>query len=176
MALSDPSLAALTVFTPDERWTAALLADRTAGDGIRRLVRLGSSVFTRQQVIIRPGVLQLMLTGNRRMFGIDITPDQVRRWVDDLFRVAYAAEAIAPPDAPEVLTSAEELMLRMRRRNPYCELWAILWSSASSSWRKRSSSRWCSGSPGAGGSRVRVSSWLSRAERPQAPPRRSRSG
>ena len=123
LQLSDPQLAALTVFSADENWTRALLAVSTATDAIRRLTALGSSIFTRQLVLLRPGALQLMLRGNRRLFGVDVTAEQAKLWVDDLVRVVLAAEALPAPRVTAEVSSAEHLMLRLRGRNPYFELW-----------------------------------------------------
>ncbi len=123
LVLSDPDLAALSVFAHDEAWTRALLSDSTATDALRRLTVRGSSIFTRQQVILRPGTLTLMLSGNRRMFGIDIAPEQTRLWIDDLIRVIYAAEALPAPQIVDELTSSELLAQKLRNRNPYMEVW-----------------------------------------------------
>nr|MDA3936724.1 hypothetical protein [Actinomycetota bacterium] len=126
LALAAPELAASTVFAADEAWTRALLADPTAVSAIRRLTSLGSTVFTRQQVILRPGALVLMLSGNRKLFGIDITAEQARLWVDDLMRVLQIAEAMAAPQVTAELSSAEQMAFKLRNRNPYFELWVGL--------------------------------------------------
>ncbi len=126
LALADPELAALSVFPLDETWTRALLADSSATGALRRLTQLGSTVFTRQQVILRPGTLFLLLSGNRRMFGIDITAEQAKLWVDDLIRVVQAAEALPAPQITEELSSAEQFAQRLRSRNPYSALWVGL--------------------------------------------------
>ena len=89
LVLTDPDLAALTVFALDEAWARSLLTNTTATDALRRLTALGSTIFTRQQVILRPETLKLMLTGNRKLFGIDINAEQARLWVDDLIRVVF---------------------------------------------------------------------------------------
>jgi hypothetical protein len=123
LRLDDPNLAALMVFADDERWARGLLADQTATDALRRLTALGTSIFTRQQVILRPGAMTLLLSGNRRMFSIDIGADQVRLWVDDLMRVAQAAERIPAPTVTSQETSAEALNRRLRAGNPYLALW-----------------------------------------------------
>ncbi len=126
IALADPQLAALQVFPADEAWTRSLLADPTATDALRRLTALGSTIFTRQQVLLRPGTLQLLLSGNRRMFGLDITAEQARLWLDDLMRILQVAEALPAPAITDELSSSELLMMRLRARNPYMELWVML--------------------------------------------------
>lgn len=126
LALAAPELSSLRVYAADEAWARALLADPLAADALRRLTRLGSSVFTRQQVILRPGALFLMLTGNRRLFGIDLTAEQARLWVDDLTRVLQVAEGLPAPTVGADLSAAEQLALKMRDRNPYFELWVGL--------------------------------------------------
>lgn len=123
LALAAPELSSLRVYAADEVWARALLADPLAADALRRLTRLGSSVFTRQQVILRPGALFLMLTGNKRLFGIDITAEQAKLWVDDLMRVLQVAETLPAPSVVTDLSAAEQLALKMRNRNPYSEIW-----------------------------------------------------
>ncbi len=126
MALADPELAALSVFALDETWAAALLADPTASGALRRLTALGATVFTRQHVLLKPGTLTLMLSGNRRLFGLDITAEQARLWVDDLVRVAQAAEALPAPQMTAELSASEQYALKLRRQNPYFALWVGL--------------------------------------------------
>ena len=126
LALADPETAALSVFTLDETWTRALFADPTASGALRRLTALGATVFTRQHVLLKPGTLTLMLSGNRRMFGIDITAEQVRVWVDDLVRVALAGETLPPPQMTAELSAPEQYTLELRRQNPYFALWVGL--------------------------------------------------
>ena len=126
LALADPELAALSVFTLDETWTRALLADPTASGALRRLTALGATVFTRQHVLLKPGTLTLMLSGHRRMFGIDITAEQVRMWVDDLVRVALAGETLPAPQMTAELSAPEQYTLKLRRQNPYFALWVGL--------------------------------------------------
>ena len=126
LALADPELAALSVFALDETWARALLADPSATGALRRLTALGSTVFTRQHVLLRPGALTLQLSGNRRLFGLDITAEQARLWVDDLVRVALAAEALPAPQLTEEVSAEEQFALKLRRKNPYFALWVGL--------------------------------------------------
>jgi hypothetical protein len=126
LALADPELAALHVFALDELWARALMADASATGALRRLTALGSSVFTRQHVLLRPGALTLFLSGNRRLFGLDVTAEQAKLWVDDLTRVVQAAEALPAATTTADLSSAEDLALRLRRQNPHLALWVGL--------------------------------------------------
>jgi hypothetical protein len=89
--LAHPDLSNHTVFAMDEIWTRALLSEASTRAAIRRLTTLGSTIFTRQQLLLRPGAMSVMPTGNRRLFSVDITPDQARQWMDDLLAVTEAA-------------------------------------------------------------------------------------
>jgi hypothetical protein len=126
LPLADPQLAALSVFALDEGWAAALLAESTASDALRRLTALGATVFTRQNVLLRPGTLTLMLSGNRRLFGLELTSEQARLWVDDLVRVVQAAEALPAPRLTAEPSAAEQYALRTRGQNPHLALWVGL--------------------------------------------------
>ncbi len=126
LTLSEPGLAGLSVFALDETWSRGLLADTATAAAVRRLTALNSGIFTRQQLVFRPQAISLLLTGNRRIFGIDITPGQARRWMDDLCVVAQAAEALPAPTVTGELSSGEQIALRQRDRNPYLALWAGL--------------------------------------------------
>jgi hypothetical protein len=122
----DPALEDLTVFADDQNWVRALLAHPETLQLLRRLTALGSSLFTRQQVILRPGAFRLMLSGNRRLFRIDLTPPQVRVWLDDLLRLAQIAEALPAPSVTSELTAPERSLLKIRKQNPYLALWVGL--------------------------------------------------
>jgi hypothetical protein len=122
LVLDDPALADLIVFALDETWARALLDDPRAVDLLRRLVRL-DSIFTRQQVILRPGALQLVLSGNRRLFGLDLAPTQVRAWLDGLLELVRIAESLPAPQETAESSPAERLAGRIRRQNPYLTLW-----------------------------------------------------
>lgn len=126
LTFDDPALSDLTVFGADEAWAQSLLAIPDAVELLRRLTALDSSVFTRQQVILRPGTFELMLSGNRRMFGLDISPQQARAWLDDLLQLVHTAERLPAPQVTAELTSAEQSVRKLRQRNPYLELWVGL--------------------------------------------------
>lgn len=126
LAFADPTLANLSVFAMDEQWTRALLSDPATMAALQRLTALGSSIFTRQQVLFRPGAAALLLSGNKRLFGIDIVPQQARMWVDDLVRVVQAAEALPAPQQIDQPSGAELVAQRLRTRNPYFEVWVMV--------------------------------------------------
>lgn len=123
LTLADPALAALSVYALDEEWSRSLLADDMAAGALRRLIVPTGSVFTRQQVIVAPGTVKLVLSGNRRLFGLDVTPEQVRLWLDDLDRLVNAAEELPACRVTAEISPAEHLAARMRTRSPYFELW-----------------------------------------------------
>jgi hypothetical protein len=114
------------VFAPDETWARSLLALPEAVELLRRLTSLGSSIFTRQQVILRPGTFALTLSGNRRLFKLDLSPQQVRAWLDDLLHLVQTAERLPAPQVTAELTPAEQSILKLRQRNPYLALWVGL--------------------------------------------------
>jgi hypothetical protein len=126
LVFDDPALGDLTVFAADEAWARSLLAIPDAVELLLRLTSSGSSVFTRQQVILRPGTLGLTLSGNRRLFRLDLSPQQVRAWLDDLVHLVQAAERLPAPQVTAELTSAEQSILKLRQRNPYLALWVGL--------------------------------------------------
>ncbi len=118
----DPALQNLTVFPHDEAWTRELFDNHHAAEIFRRLTAL-ESTFTRQQVILRPGVFQLLLTGNTQMLGFTLDPELVRQWVNDLLRLAHIAEHISPPQVTAEISSVERAAYRVRNANPYLALW-----------------------------------------------------
>jgi len=121
-----PALNDLTVFSADEVWAQSLLAVPEVVDTLRRLTTLGNGIFTRQQVILRPGTFKLMLTGNRRLFKMDLSLPQVQAWLDDLLNLVQTAETLPSPQMMVELTAAEKLALKIRQRNPYLALWVGL--------------------------------------------------
>jgi hypothetical protein len=126
LVFDDPSLDNLTVFAADETWARSLLAFPEAVELLRRLTSLGSSIFTRQQVVLRPGTFALMLSGNRRLFKLDLSPQQVQAWLDDLLNLVQTTERLPTPQVTAELTSAEQSILKLRQRNPYLALWVGL--------------------------------------------------
>lgn len=126
LTLSDPNLAALSVYADDQIWARSLLANTTATDALRRLTAADSTIFTRQQVILRPGAFQLMLRGNRKLFGFDLTAPQASLLVQDLIRVVEIAEMLPAPQVAAELLPVEQFAINLRKRNPYFELWMAL--------------------------------------------------
>jgi hypothetical protein len=122
----NPALENLTVYTADEAWARPLLDHPDVNRTLGRLTEPGSSVFTRQQVLLRPGTFRLMLSGNRRLFKLDLTPEQIKNWLGDLLLLATTAEQQAPPQVMDDLTPGERSMLKLRQRNPLIELWVGL--------------------------------------------------
>jgi hypothetical protein len=122
MSVGDPAFDDLTVFALDEAWARSLLDNVHAAGLLRGLVTLLGS-WTRQQVILSPGTLRWMLSGSTWLFGYDLTPEQVRRHLDDLMRLARIAERLPEPQLATDLTSAEQFARRLRKQNPYMALW-----------------------------------------------------
>ncbi len=118
----DPALGELTVFPHDEAWTRRLFADRQAAEIFKRLASR-QTTFTRQQVLLRPGTWQLLLTGNTRMLSFDLDPAQVRQWIDDLLHLADIAEGMPDSTQTDVLSPLEQSAYRIRGQNPYLAIW-----------------------------------------------------
>jgi hypothetical protein len=125
LSLSSPDLQDLTVFAPDEDWARSLLDNEHAAELLRQLIAQTDS-WTRQQIVLRPGTFKLMLSGSTRLFGFDLTPEQVGQHLGDLLRLARIAERLPSPHVTAELTSAEELANRVRKANPYLALWTGL--------------------------------------------------
>jgi len=122
LTLDDPASSGLTVFPHDEAWARTLLADMRAIDVLQRLTATEEQ-FTRQQVILRPGAFQLMLSGNKQMFGFQVTPEQVEQWLNDLLTLARIAENLHAPQVTDEISSTEEFSQKLRQHNPYLTVW-----------------------------------------------------
>ena len=125
MSFDDPALDDLTVFPHDESWTRRLLSDRRAVELLQMLTEVKGD-FTRQQVILKPGILQMLLSGNRRLLGFDLDGELVRTWLDDMLELAMLAERMPTPEVTAELNSAEKVAGRLRGGNPYLALWVGL--------------------------------------------------
>ena len=68
----------------------------------------------------------LLLTGNRKLFGLDLNATQARAWLDDLLAVVSAAEALPAPEVASALTGAERLAHRTRTLPKHFLIWAAL--------------------------------------------------
>jgi len=125
LVLDGSALAELMVFAPDEGWARELLARPHVVDALLRLTAL-TGMFSRQQVILSPGTWKLMCSGSRRLFGTELSMDQVRGWLDDLFTIADVAESGSAPRIVAELTSLERFARESRRKTRYLALWAAL--------------------------------------------------
>lgn len=115
----------LLVYPHDEPWTRRLLDSPQARTIIHRLTyREGD--FTRRQIILRPGTLQLLQTGNKNIFKFEIAPNQARQWIEDLYDLAEIAERLPPPTKTDRLADVEQSAYRLRQANPYLALWVGL--------------------------------------------------
>ena len=126
LALDDPALRDLTVFAPDAAWARALLSDPRVVGLLRRLIDVEGSNFTRHQVILRPGTLKLMLSGNRKLLGFEVLPEQGQAWLDDLLRLVEQFEAGPAPQETAQLSALEQRFQERRGRNRYLTLWVAL--------------------------------------------------
>jgi hypothetical protein len=72
---------------------------------------------------LRPGTLQLLLTGSTRLLRFEFNPAQARRWIDNLLRLAYLMEGPPTPTKTAQLSSLELSATRMRRQSPYLARW-----------------------------------------------------
>jgi hypothetical protein len=118
LAFDDPALHDLTVFGLDEAWACSTLAHPEAAKVLHRLTAL-EGFFTRQQVILRPGHLQLLFSGNRNMFGFDLPPEHARAWLEDLVRLAEIAESLPAPQVTAEESAAERMAESVRNTSPY---------------------------------------------------------
>jgi hypothetical protein len=108
----------LCAFAIDENWAGSLFANPHVLGLLQRLTAL-ESFFTRQQVILRPGAVELLFTGNRNLFAFDVAPEQARQWLEDVLRLARIAEHLDAPLVTEEESAAERLARSLRSRNPY---------------------------------------------------------
>ena len=125
LVLDDPSLAGLQIFAADGAWARSVLARAGVAEALGRLVALRGS-FTRQQVLLSPGQLKLICSGSRRLFGIDLTTEQVEAWLTDLITVLRAVEGAEGPVETLEPTSLERLARESRGRSKYLALWVGL--------------------------------------------------
>jgi len=110
LALDDPDLSGLHILALDEGWTRSLLADPEARRLIRRLMSAGESWALVRQVVLGPGTFLLRLYRSKRLFKYEITPEEARRWLDDLLALARIAEGLPAPSVTDEESSAERLV------------------------------------------------------------------
>jgi hypothetical protein len=118
LAFDDPALGDLMVYGLDEGWVRSLVAQPEAADILHRLTAL-EDFFTRQQVILRPGHLQILFTGNRNLFSFDLPPERTQGWLDDVLRLAEIAERLPAPQVTAEESAAERMAERVRNTSPY---------------------------------------------------------
>jgi hypothetical protein len=112
---TDPALSGLRVFALDEAWTRSLLADRRTPSLLQRLIKFEGTFLVRQ-VQLLPGSFVLRLHYSRKLFGVEIEPDQARQWFEDLAALADIAEALPPPQETAQASPLEQA-LRTRRKD-----------------------------------------------------------
>jgi hypothetical protein len=110
LALDDPALRGLHVFALDEGWARSLLARPQAQALARRLLSAGESWALVRQVVLGPGALRLRLYHNKRLFTYDVTPEEARRWLEDLLALVRVAEALPAPAVTAEESTAERLV------------------------------------------------------------------
>jgi hypothetical protein len=93
LAISDARFDPYSIHALDERWTCALLADPQARGALLRLMD-GEPSFMLRQVLIQPQMLVLRL---QHILKRDITPQNVRTWLDAMFDLLQVAESLPPP-------------------------------------------------------------------------------
>ena len=125
LALEDSALTELMVYAPDEAWARRVLAGQGALGALMRLTAL-DGMFSRQQVLLRPGTWQLLCSGSRRLFGIELATEQVGRWLDDMLALTRSAEGQPAPQITDELTSLETFVQGSRQKTKYLALWAAL--------------------------------------------------
>jgi hypothetical protein len=118
LSMDELGLGDLSVFAIDEQWARSLLANPHVPGLLRRLTTL-EGFFTRQQVILRPGALGLLFTGNKNLFGFGLTLEQTRQWLGDALRLVRIAEHLELPQVTDQESPAERLARSLRDRNPY---------------------------------------------------------
>jgi len=91
--LGDPGFDHLGIYPLDHRWTRELLTDPRASEIILRLTDEQSAVEIRT-LMIQPNALLLQL-GHTQIKNI--TPENVRSWMDDLWELARIAGGLRPP-------------------------------------------------------------------------------
>ena len=118
LAMDEMEQRGLCAFATDENWARSLFSNPHVLGLLERLTAL-ESFFTRQQVILRPGAVELLLTGNKNLFSYDAAPEQARQWLEDTLRLVRIAEHLDAPLVTDIESSAERLARSLRSRNPY---------------------------------------------------------
>ena len=119
LALADPALADLAVFSLDENWAGEFLRQPGVTGLLQQLIQF-EGAFTSRQVLLRPGWLRLRLFGSRNWldFTFDVGPEQMQGWLDALLALSQTAESISAPQATDDESSMEQAARAFRSQNP----------------------------------------------------------
>jgi hypothetical protein len=102
----DPTLQELRYYPLDPNWSRQAFSDPYVMRALQRLL-LTQTVFDRTEVILDPGILRLHVLGNPSLFSVPLSPDQAREWMEALFELLNAIEALPPP---EITAAPSELL------------------------------------------------------------------
>lgn len=102
--VKDPSLDGTTTFSLDQRWGSDLLSTQDIKAAILRLVNLRPGYVFRN-LLFQPEALQFQV---HILFLKELTTETLRTWLDELFSLASAAEALPPPRATATATLVEQ--------------------------------------------------------------------
>jgi uncharacterized membrane protein YqjE len=93
LQITDPTFDHLVVYPDDHAWAADLLADQQARAAIIRLTSEETATELRS-LSITPNALLLQF---RYLPTQQITPENVRQWITDLYELSQIAHGIRPP-------------------------------------------------------------------------------
>ena len=116
-----PWLQPITVFAIDKPWTAEVLSNEGAAKSLQQLMSAGESWALIRQVLLIPGMLRLVLYRNKNLVEHQITPEEVRLWLEDLFALVQLAESFPPPTV-----TAEESRVEAAVRTGKATTWGVL--------------------------------------------------
>jgi hypothetical protein len=122
LSTENPALNKLLIYAHDETWARQLVADPQVATLLQRMTAL-TGTFTRQQIVLRPGAFQLLLTGNTQILTFNLEPAQTHQLIEDLLKLTEIAERLPSPIETNVLSSLEKSAIKLRRQNPYMTLW-----------------------------------------------------
>lgn len=89
----------LTVFSQEDDWGQAFVDEPEVQAALKDLI-LDDTPFFIQQVILEPGHIAFRLYRSKAMFDFKIPPEQGKRWVERLVRLAELAERQPAPQEP----------------------------------------------------------------------------
>ncbi|MFH1635567.1 MAG: hypothetical protein ABIG63_16375 [Chloroflexota bacterium] len=102
-----PGFEHLSIYPLDHRWTRELVTDPQAREIILRLTEEQAAAELRT-LVIQPNAVLLQLNHTQIK---NITPENVRAWIDDLWELARIADGLYPPTK-----TAEESKLELTTR------------------------------------------------------------